>query len=59
VSKKRKPPSCDLCGEDDRKLKRVTVLVDRKKYMGWNACAPCRAVLMVLLANPKNHRNPH
>ncbi len=52
----KKKPSCDICGEDDRKLRRFTILIDRKRYSSWRVCRSCCAVLCVLVADKRNHR---
>lgn len=37
---------CSRCGEQDRKVKTVTVHVDGKKMGRWRLCAVCRAMSM-------------
>lgn len=57
--KKRKKPSCDLCGEADHKIRRLTVRVDGKREVKWRTCRSCCAVLLVLLRDPRNRRVGH
>jgi hypothetical protein len=46
---------CALCGEGGR-LRRVKLTVDGKAVVDYRACQMCRAVLEVLLRDPRRHR---
>lgn len=48
---------CSKCGEKDRKLHRFVVRVDGVKRTDWRVCRMCRAVLEVLLTDPRNMRH--
>jgi hypothetical protein len=48
--------SCVLCGESDRHLRRFRVIVDKQRHADWATCRSCCAVLVVLLADSRNHK---
>jgi len=58
MANKKRKCACELCGEEDRKLRRFTILLDRKRYESWRVCRHCCAVLCVLLADRRNHKRP-
>lgn len=48
--------SCVLCGESDYHLRHFRVSVDGRREADWRVCRSCCAVLLVLLADRRNHK---
>ena len=47
---------CVLCGESDHHLRHFRVAVDGRLEVDWRVCRSCCAVLLVLLADRRNHK---
>ncbi len=45
----RERHGCDVCGESDRKLRKLVAQVDGKKKRGWKLCRFCLSVKLVAL----------
>lgn len=50
-AKKGHARRCDVCGEEDKRFKRVTVRIDGKLVSSWRLCRSCAAIKMVLLGD--------
>ena len=48
--------ACDFCGEPDHKLRRISVVTDKRLYARWKLCKACAAGLLVLIIDPRKHR---
>jgi hypothetical protein len=48
--------ACALCGEPDRHLRRVKLVVDGKAVVDWRACRACAAPIEVLVRDRRQHR---
>ena len=48
--------TCQLCQESDRHIRRFQVKVDGQVECDWATCRSCTAVLLILLADRRNHK---
>jgi hypothetical protein len=56
VRAERAEKACALCGEGDRHLRRLKMVVDGKAVIDQRVCRMCAAVIEVLVRDRRRHR---